>query len=142
MKKKTFDREAIRQARAEDAAYLDSTDTSAEMAQETNWLKFEWTPREDRCDRCGAKMQPVPIDLPLSGGRVVLRQVTRYVCQTPGCGQTKLVPAVAALASEIEALVKHVLPTEATTAIVSPWPQTAQVRETGAEYETGAPGQP
>ncbi len=140
MKKKTFDREAIRQARAEDAAYLDSTDTSAEMAQETHWLRFEWTPREDRCDRCGAQMQQLPIDLPLSGGRVVLRQVTRYVCQTPGCGQTRLVPAVAALAGEIEALVKRVLPAGA-TAIVSPWPQASQVREGDSEYETGAPGQ-
>ncbi|MCX6031249.1 MAG: hypothetical protein NT169_18360 [Chloroflexi bacterium] len=142
MKKKTFDREAIRQARAEDAAYLDSTDTSAEMAQETHWLKFEWAPREDRCDRCGAKMQPFPIDLPLSGGRVVLRQVARYVCQTPGCGQTRLVPAVAALAGEIESLVKRVLPTGAATPIASPWPHAAQMREGGSEYETGAPGQP
>jgi hypothetical protein len=142
MSRKRIDRELIRQAIIEEAAYWDATDTSAEMAQETNWLRFEWTPREDRCDRCAGQMRPFPIDLPLSGGRVVLRQVTRYVCQTPGCGQTKLVPAVAALAGEIEALVKRILPTEATTPIIAPWPQVAQVREDGSEYETRAPDQP
>ena len=142
MSRKRIDRELIRQAIIEEAAYWDATDTSAEMAQETNWLKFEWTPREDRCDRCAGQMQSFPIDLPLSGGRVVLRQVTRYVCQTPGCGQTKLVPAVAALAGEIEALVKRILPAEVTTAIPSPWPQIAQVRQDDPEYKIGAPEHP
>jgi hypothetical protein len=138
MRKNPLDYEAIRRARAEDAAYLDSTDTSAEMAQETNWLKLEWAPKDDRCDRCGAKMRPRQVDLRLSGGRVILRRVTWYVCHTPGCGQTRLAPAVAALANEIEALVSRTLAVGVTTAIASPRVQTAQVREDDAEYETGA----
>ena len=141
MSRKRIDRELIRQAIIEEAAYWDATDTSAEMAQETNWLQFEWTPREDRCDRCAGQMQPFPIDLPLSGGRVVLRQVTRYVCQMPCCGQTRLVPAVAALVGEIEARVKRIVPTEATVPIIAPWPQIAQVREDGPEYEAETPEQ-
>jgi hypothetical protein len=127
MNTKRIDREAIRKEIADEAAYWDNTDTSDLMAQETEWLTLDWTPSDDRCGRCGAKMELRQIDLHLSGGRITLHRVAWYVCHTPGCGQTKLAPGIAALADQIETLVKLTLTAGAPTA--SPQP----VRESGAE---------
>jgi len=107
MNTKHIDREAIRQAIAEEAAHWDQTDTSDLMEQETEWLTLEWTPRDDRCERCGAKMELRQIDLHLSDGRVTLHRVGWYTCHTPGCGQAKLAPGMVALADQIETLVKQ-----------------------------------
>jgi hypothetical protein len=133
---KRLDRGAIRQEIADEAAYWDATDTSDLMAQETQWEKLEWASRDDRCDRCGAVMQPRQIDLRLSNGRVVLRQVTWYVCHTSGCGQTRLAPGVAVLAEEIESLVQRTLAGGALKAVSMGQSehQRAQVREENAEY--------
>ena len=131
-----MDRDAERQGIAEEAAHWDVTDTSDLIAQETQWEKIEWTPRDDRCDRCGALMQPRQIDLRLSNGRVILRQVIRYVCPTPGCGQTRLASGVAVLADEIESLVQRTLAGKAPRAVsmARNEPQPARVREDDAEY--------
>jgi hypothetical protein len=131
-----LDRGANRQEIAEEAVYWDVTDTSDLMAQETQWETLEWTSHDDRCDRCGAVMQPRQIDLRLADGRVILRQVTRYVCRTSGCGQTRLASGVAILADEIETLVQRTLAGGVLRAAsLGPGkPQPAQVREDNAEY--------
>ena len=131
MNAKRIDRTAIRQTIAEEADYWDHTSTSDLMDQESKWFTFEWTPREDRCDRCGAKMELRQIDLHLSGGRVTLHQVGWYTCHTPGCGQTKLAPGMVALADQIEQLVKQILIPQATSSQV--------VRESGAAYTLQSP---
>ncbi|MDY7040829.1 MAG: hypothetical protein SVX38_08190 [Chloroflexota bacterium] len=102
------DREAIRQQIAEEAAHWDVTDTSAQMEQETEWSTFAWTEREDRCERCGARMEARQIDLHLAGGRTTLHDVTWYVCRTPGCGNTRLSPALERLVRRIEADVREI----------------------------------
>jgi hypothetical protein len=127
MNTKHIDREAIRRDLAEEAAYWDRIDTSDPMEQETEWLTLEWTPRGDRYDRCGAKMELRQIDLHLSGGRVTLHRVGWYTCPTPGCGQTRLASGMAALADQIERLVKQTLVSQTASA-----PQV--VRESGADY--------
>jgi hypothetical protein len=109
MEKNRVDREKIRHLIAEEAAHWDETDTSAFMGKETEWLAPEWSEREDRCDRCGGRMDTRRIDLHLAGGRVTLHNVTWYVCRTPGCGQTRLSPTVEQLARDIEASVEQVL---------------------------------
>ncbi len=100
--KKRIDREQVRQLIAEEAAHWDATDTSGAMEKETEWFTFEWTEREDRCDRCGGRMEARRIDLHLADGRVTLHNVIWYVCRTPGCGQTRLAPGVERLVREIE----------------------------------------
>ncbi|PKO23907.1 MAG: hypothetical protein CVU38_01430 [Chloroflexi bacterium HGW-Chloroflexi-1] len=140
MSTRHIDREAVRQVIAEEAAYWDTTDTADLMEQETEWLTFKPSSRYDRCGHCGAKMQPRQVDLRLSGGRVILRRVTQYVCFTPGCKQTRLFPAAAALADQIEALVRRTA-VGVDEMLASPWAQTAQVRESDAEYMTGETGQ-
>ncbi len=127
MNVKHIDRKSIRQDLAEEAAYWDRTDTSDLMEQETEWLTLEWTLRDDRCERCGAKMELRKIDLHLSGGRITLHQVAWYACHTPGCGQTKLAPDVATLADRIEQLVRQTLTPQTTSAL-------PRVRESGAGY--------
>jgi len=127
MNTKRIDRTAIRQAIVEEADYWDRTSTGDLMEQESEWFTFEWTPRDDRCDRCGAKMELRQIDLHLSGGRVTLRRVGWYTCPTPGCGQTRLASGMAALADQIERLVKQTLVSQTASA-----PQV--VRESGADY--------
>ena len=109
MEKKQVDREAIRHLIAEEAAHWDVTDTSESMKEETEWFTFEWTEREDRCDRCGGGMDTRRIDLHLAGGRVTLHNVAWYVCRTPRCRQSKLSPGVEQLAREIEASVARAL---------------------------------
>ncbi len=89
-------------SRAEEAAFWDNLDTADYMEDDGEWFTFEWTEREDRCDRCGGGMEARQIDLHLAGGRVTLHNVTWYVCRTPGCGQTKLSPGIEQLAREIE----------------------------------------
>ena len=98
--------EALRKARAEEAAYWDKTDTSESM-KDAEWFTFEWTEREDRCDRCGAVMDERRIDLHLAGGLITLHNVKWYVCRTPRCGQAKLSPQVEKLAQEIEESVRQ-----------------------------------
>jgi len=127
MNAKRIDRTAIRQTIAEEADYWDHTSTSDLMEQESKWFTFEWTPRDDRCDRCGAKMELRQIDLHLSGGRVTLHRVGWYTCHTPGCGQTRLASGMAALADQIERLVQQTLLSRTTSA-----PQV--VRESGTGY--------
>ena len=130
MNTKHIDREAIRQAIAEEAAHWDQTDTSDLMEQETEWLTLEWTPRDDRCDRCGAKMELRQIDLHLSDGRVTLHRVGWYICHTPNCGQTKLAPGVATLADQIESLVKQTLTSHTQKPVSTP----AAVHESRTAY--------
>jgi hypothetical protein len=109
MGEKRLDREAIRQLIAEEAAHWDVADTSESMEKESEWFAFQWTEREDRCNRCGGGMETRRIDLHLAGGRVTLHNVVWCVCRTPRCGQTKLSPAVDQLAQEIEASVARAL---------------------------------
>lgn len=130
MNTKHIDREAIRQAIAEEAAHWDQTDTSDLMEQETEWLTLEWTPRDDRCERCGAKMELRQIDLHLSDGRVTLHRVGWYTCHTPGCGQAQLAPSMVTLADQIESLVKQTLTTNTQKSVSPPAP----VRESQAVY--------
>ena len=52
--KKRIDREQVRQLIAEEVAHWDAIDTSGAMEKETEWFTFEWTEREDRCDRRAA----------------------------------------------------------------------------------------
>ena len=122
-----IDRTAIRQAIAEEADHWDHTSTGDLMEQESEWFTFEWTPRDDRCDRCGAKMELRHIDLHLSGGRVTLHRVGWYTCHTPGCGQTRLTSGIAALADQIERLVKQTLMSETTSV-------SQAVRERSTDY--------
>lgn len=136
MSKRPTNREGLRQAIAKEAAYWDATDTSDLMAQETEWLTFESMPLDDRCDRCGAKMRSRQIDLHLSNGRVILRGVTWYICPTPGCGQTRLVPSIARLASQIETLVEHVLAAGLPELASTPPTQPARVQEDSAGYDS------
>jgi len=136
MSKRSTDRERLRQAIAEEAAYWDATDTGDLMAQETEWLTFESTPLDDRCDRCGARMQPRQVDLYLSNGRVILRGVTWYICPTPGCGQTRLAPSIARLASQIETLVEHMLTAGLPKLASAPPTQPVRVQEDSAEYDS------
>ncbi|MGQ9627860.1 MAG: hypothetical protein ACUVV0_13260 [Anaerolineae bacterium] len=85
----------------EEAEFWDNLDTSPYM-EDAEWFTFEWTEREDRCDRCGAVMEARQIDLHLAGGLITLHNVKWYICRTPRCGQTKLPPQVEKLAQEIE----------------------------------------
>ena len=109
MSEQRVDRKAIRQAIIEEAEYWDNTDTADMMAQETEWFTFEWTEREDRCERCGGGMDTRPIDLHLAGDRLILHGVPLYVCRTPGCGNTQLSSAIRDLAERLETLVQEAL---------------------------------
>lgn len=131
---KRLDRDTKRREIADDAVYWDVTDTSDLMAQETEWAKFERSSRDDRCDRCGGRMLPRAIDLRLSNGRVILREVTWYVCHTPGCGQTRLAPGIATLADEIEGLVQRALAGSALRPASSAQQPGTHVREDTTEY--------
>jgi hypothetical protein len=131
---KRLDRDARRREIADEAEYWDATDTSDLMAQETEWAKIEWSSQDDRCDRCGGRMLPRAIDLRLSNGRVILRQVTWYVCHTPGCGQTRLAPAITALADEIESLVQRTLAGGTLRPTLSKQQPGSHVREDATEY--------
>jgi len=106
---KRIDQAAIRKEIAEEVADWDNTNTSDLIAPETERLTLEWLPSDDRCDRCGVRMELRQIDLHLSGGRVTLHSVGWYSCRTPDCGQTKLAPGMAALADQIETLVKQII---------------------------------
>ncbi|MFQ6101490.1 MAG: hypothetical protein ACE5OS_09685 [Anaerolineae bacterium] len=134
MSEQRVDREAIRQAIIEEAEYWDKTDTADMMAQETEWFTFEWSEREDRCERCGGGMDTRRTDLPLAGGRVILHDVPHYVCRTPGCGNTQLPHAVQELADRIEALVREMLVQETPATQRTPSPEPALVREECPPY--------
>ncbi|MEA3338789.1 MAG: hypothetical protein U9R15_02380 [Chloroflexota bacterium] len=110
MSEQRVDREAVRQAIIEEAEYWDKTDTADMMAQETEWFTFEWTEREDRCERCAGAMDVQITNLLLAGGRVILHNVPQYVCRTPGCGNTQLPSAIKEIADQIEALVQETFP--------------------------------
>jgi hypothetical protein len=97
------------ESREEEATFWDNLDTADYMEDDDEWFTFEWTVREDRCDRCGGGMDTRQIDLHLANGRVTLHNVAWYVCRTPHCGQTKLSPGIEQLAREIETSVKQAL---------------------------------
>jgi hypothetical protein len=90
------------------------------MEDDEEWFTFEWTEREDRCDRCGGAMDTGRIDLHLVGRRVTLHNMIWYVCRTPGCGQTKLSPAFEKLVGEIEASVERAVSASAQSSDRSP----------------------
>jgi len=97
-----INREEIRAKIAEEAAYWDATDTSELMEQETEWFTFEPSEREDRCPRCGGRMEERRIDVHLAEGRVTVHDAVWYVCRTPGCGHTQLASQSARLLEAIE----------------------------------------
>ncbi len=97
------------QSYEEEAEFWDNLDTSPYMEDDGQWFTFEITPREDRCDRCGALMDKRSIDMHLAGGRVTLHNVAWYVCRTPRCGHTKLSPQVEQLVEEIEDSVRRAI---------------------------------
>ena len=96
-------------SREEEALFWDNLDTADYMPDDDQWFTFEWTEREDRCERCGAGMERRWIDLYLADERVILRGVPLYVCRTPGCGNTQLPSAIRDLAERLEALVGEAL---------------------------------
>jgi hypothetical protein len=92
-------------------------------------VTFEWTEREDRCQRCGGGMDQRRTDLHLASGRVILRDVPLYVCRTPGCENTQSPSLIRRLADQLEALVQEMLPIQQ----VSP-PEPSLVREERPPY--------
>ena len=97
------------QSREEEVLFWDNLDTADYMPDDDQWFTFEWTEREDRCERCGGGMDTRPTDLHLAGDRLILHGVPLYVCRTPGCGNIQLPSAIRNLADRLEALVQEAL---------------------------------
>ena len=71
----------------EAARYWDKTDAAEYMAG-GELRTFVWKSADDRCDRCGSKMEAKISDLMLLRGEVTFRRVKVYHC--PSCGRERL----------------------------------------------------
>lgn len=114
--------------REEEAAFWDRTDMGPYM-EDAEEVTFEWTEREDRCQRCGGGMDQRRTDLHLASGRVILRDVPLYVCRTPGCENTQSPSFIKKLADQLEALVRETLSVQQVSS-----PELALVREDRPPY--------
>lgn len=66
-------------SREEEVEFWGRTDTS-DILEEAKFVEVVWEPKEDRCPRCGGKMEAGSLDIELSGGKATLHRVKFYSC--------------------------------------------------------------